>query len=242
MVNPDVSVIITCHNLEAYLNDAIHSVRAQTCQQDIELIVLHDGCDKPLGTSADMTVIGRDKRGVAMRRDEGFRMSAGAHILFLDADDMLAENFLQECFKHIDAADIIYPNWLLWSYWGDKSPQQNAWYNAPTKITASRLYRFNQVVVTALMHRDVYEDIGPFDSTLAMFEDWDLWIRALIHGYRFKRANTHLKYRQRTEGRNRQADEIQLETARVIRQRYASKMQIVKKEMELKKQNCYTCG
>ena len=216
---PTVSVIITCRDLEAYLDEAVDSVKGQTVQP-YEVVLCHDSCEHPKAY-ADITTIIRDKHlGVAKTRDEGVRLAKGEWLLFLDADDMLAENYIQECLKHTDKADIIYPNVLLWCYWGKEAPKPNAWHQAPAMISEKLMLNHNEVVVSSLMRRRVYDDVGGFDPVLPLFEDWQFFLEAMVHGARFARANTYLKYRQRTNSRNRQSENIRQEVIKQIRARY----------------------
>jgi GT2 family glycosyltransferase len=218
---PGISIIITCYNLESYLLEAVESVKAQTLQPQ-EIIVVHDGCKKP-ALIPGTTVLFREKNiGVALSRDEGFHISNHQLILFLDADDVLTENFLQESVETIKTASIAYPSILLWSYWSDK-PKKNEMHYAPTSITKDNLYKFNQVTVTSLMSRDVYEKVGGFDPTLLIWEDWDFFIKALRAGFKFKRTNAYIKYRQRKDSRNHQDDSLKKETYEVIKKRYVKK-------------------
>jgi glycosyltransferase involved in cell wall biosynthesis len=218
MAKHKVSVIIPCHNLHNYLPDAVESVKAQT-YTSIETIVVHDGCSGNIPMVAGgTTIIREENRGVAITRDEGFKMSRGNLILFLDADDTLAENFIEECVRHVDTADIIYGDVLLWSRWGEEALHKNVWHQVDPKITLKKMKAYNHVVVTALMRRAVYETVGPFDGSLPMYEDWDLWIKSLKQGCIFKKANTYMKYRQRNGSRNNQSDEIMRNTNDIIRE------------------------
>ncbi len=217
---PTVSVIITCKDLESYLGDAIESVRSQTVPP-FETIVIHDGCSHATMYEGTQTVFREENRGVAKSRDEGVKLSRGEWLLFLDADDALAENYIEECLKHTEKADIIYPNVLLWSWWGKEAPKRNAWHPAGNTVELKKMLHYNQwLVVSSLMRRRVYEELGGFDPALPVFEDWDFWIRAIIAGHTFKRANTYLKYRQRTNSRNRQNEALRQAVIKQIRARY----------------------
>lgn len=217
---PTVSVIITCRNLEAYLDEAVDSVKGQTVQPS-DIVLVHDACEHPKAY-ADITTVIRDRHlGVAKTRDEGVRLAKGEWLLFLDADDVLAENYLQECLKHTDKADIIYPHILLWCYWGKEAPKPNVWHRAGSKVNPKEMLRSNQwLVISSLIRRKVYEDLGGFDPVLPLYEDWHFFLRAIAHGARFARANTYLKYRQRTNSRNRQNEGIRQEVIKQIRARY----------------------
>lgn len=221
MDKSDISVIISCHNLETYLPEAIASVKQQTIAPR-EIIVVHDGCDKPTATTGTTTLFREDNRGVAQTRHEGVLISKGQQILFLDADDMIPELFFNEMLATLaSGADIAYPDILMWSAWGE-SEYQNAMHWPPKHITFNRLYVNNQIVVTSLMKRKVYEAIGGFDHDLPIYEDWAFWLEAMVRGYVFKKADTYLKYRQRTASRNHQPDELKRETCKAVHEKYIS--------------------
>lgn len=204
-----ISVIITSHpKVERYLEECMQSIRAQTRQPD-EVIVVLDGYEKPY-IFKDTTTIARDEnKGVALSRKQGVEVSNGSHLLFLDGDDTLPEPFLEEMEK-VDA-DIAYPNSLLWSYWSSK-PLKNFMYHSPKRITENAMLRHNRIVVTSLMKREVFDKVGGFDPKLEIFEDYKFFLSAFKKGFKFKKANTYLKYRQRRSSRNRQSDELRKKT------------------------------
>jgi glycosyltransferase involved in cell wall biosynthesis len=94
-MNPLVSIIIPCHNAEAWVGAAIGSALAQTWR-DVEVIAVNDG-----STDASPAVIRRyseprvraldqPNKGASAARNTGLRAAAGEFIQFLDADDLLA--------------------------------------------------------------------------------------------------------------------------------------------------------
>ena len=101
---PDVSVIIPIYNVERWLPACLDSVLAQTFQ-DFEVICVndcsYDGCAAIL---ADYAV--RDPRiriieleqnsGQGIARNVGFKASKGRYAYFLDSDDMIAPETLEE--------------------------------------------------------------------------------------------------------------------------------------------------
>jgi glycosyltransferase involved in cell wall biosynthesis len=217
MTKPSVSVIVTCYPpIEAYVADCIDSIKGQTVQAD-EVILVLDSYDKPMTFPGVTTVVREKNIGVARSRDEGFRLSSGEQILFVDGDDCLPEVFLEECLKV--NADIVYPSSLLWCHWSEK-PKANVYYEAPKLLTWERMMKQNEVLVTSLMKRKVYEAVGGFDPKLPIFEDYAFYLSAFHQGFRFKRANTYLRYRQRQNSRNHQDQEIRRDTYRQITSKY----------------------
>lgn len=217
MVNSDISIILTSHKgVEPYIKETYQSILAQTVKP-LEIIHVVDGYEKPL-TFPNTTTILRDKNlGVATSRDQGVRLSKGKYILFVDGDDVLPETFLEEMLKAIKKGDVAYPDVLLWSFWGDESPLDNVYYEVPHKINLKQLLKQNKVVVTSLMKKEVYTSIGGFNTELKAFEDWEFFVIALHKGYKFCKANTYLKYRQRTQSRNHQSDEVKKQATEEIK-------------------------
>lgn len=93
---PRVSVIMGVYNGEAFLDDAVRSVVAQTCP-DWELVLVDDGSTDGTGALADrwaaadarVRVIHQPNSGKpASARNRGIRDARGEVIAFLDGDDL----------------------------------------------------------------------------------------------------------------------------------------------------------
>lgn len=199
----NLSIIVTnyCKSPQE-IEECFQSIRDQTVQPK-EVIFVDDHSPDPHAYKSALSIILPENRGVAYARDIGVRMSTGKLLLFMDADDKLAPDFIQQCGKHILKADIVYPNML---YFGDV--ERNKLYQSPSRITPKYLMgKTINIPVTSMMWRKVYEKNDGFKN-LPVFEDWDFWLRALCNGYTFKRANTLLWYRQSTKSRNHQSLEL----------------------------------
>ena len=120
-----VSIIIPFHKGEAYLRDCLDSLVAQT-YQNMEVIVISDHAPED-----DLAILSEynnelavnlyrleDKTGVAAARNLGLDMASGDYVYFLDSDDYLYENTIEElvlaALERND--DIIYgkkkPTWF----------------------------------------------------------------------------------------------------------------------------------
>lgn len=99
-LKPDVSVIITMYNSEAFVENAIQSVLQQEPHGlNIEIIVVDDG-----STDRSCQVVEKIKNhtirliqlpanhGQALARNEGFREAKGEWIQFLDSDDRIGHD------------------------------------------------------------------------------------------------------------------------------------------------------
>lgn len=209
MSRANLSIIVTNYNKPPeQLMECMESIKAQTVEP-LEVILVDDCSKDPRAHALATSIILPKNVGVAKARDVGVQMSRGKLLLFVDADDKLAPDFIQQCGKVIaKGADIAYPNMLLF----DGIPRNKLVEN-PSKITGSYLLgRKTSIPVTSMMWRHVYEKLGGFDPKLPIFEDWDFWIRAACNGYTFKRANTLLWYRQNKDSRNHGNQDLKTRT------------------------------
>jgi glycosyltransferase involved in cell wall biosynthesis len=90
MREPRLSVIIPAFNAEAFLAEAIESVRHQS-YRNLEIIVVDDGStDATAGIAArfaGVRVLAQGRGGPSAARNRGLRAADGDLVAFLDADD-----------------------------------------------------------------------------------------------------------------------------------------------------------
>ena len=193
----DLSIIVTSYNKpHEQLIECMDSIKAQTVRPK-EVILVDDCSEDPRAHALATSIILPENVGVAKARDVGVKMSSGRLLLFMDADDKLAPDFIEQCGRVITKADIAYPNVLKFGY-----IERPTLVDSPPEITPEYIVgRKCGLVVTSMMHRFVYEKLGGFRE-LPVYEDWDFWVRAVFNGYTFARANTLLHYRQNLKSRN----------------------------------------
>jgi glycosyltransferase involved in cell wall biosynthesis len=97
---PSVSVVVTCFNYERYVGLCVRSILRQTLQP-LEVIVVNagstDGSAAVLAGFGDrIRVIEQPNSGLVPARNRGFAASRGELVLFIDADDMLHPQALEE--------------------------------------------------------------------------------------------------------------------------------------------------
>jgi glycosyltransferase involved in cell wall biosynthesis len=212
-----ISVIVTCFNLEEYLDECIDSIKQQIRQPD-EIILVHDGCKGTAKAYEGVTTIFVNKNiGVAKARDMAFKISTGDYVVFFDGDDLMPLNYLM--MMAYTEADVVYPNCVVWAGWGN-SGMENEWHEAPNKIDMKRMLKMNEVLMPCLFKRDWYNMVDGFDETLPIFEDYDFWLKILDKGATFKKSNAFMMYRQRTLSRNHQSDEMKREIYKKITEKF----------------------
>lgn len=97
-----ISVIMPVYNVERYLREAIDSIVRQT-YKNLELVLVDDGSTDMSGKICDfyeesderVKVIHQANGGLSAARNIGIRHSKGEYLLFVDGDDYIADNTLQ---------------------------------------------------------------------------------------------------------------------------------------------------
>lgn len=108
------SIIIPVYNVEKYLRDCLDSVLGQTFA-DWEAICVDDGSSD--GSSAVLEdyakndrrikVISQENGGTAKARNTGMEAAQGDYIFFLDSDDWIERNALQNIATRLDGQDVL---------------------------------------------------------------------------------------------------------------------------------------
>ena len=106
MNRPIISVVIPVYNVEAYIERCVNSVRNQTVE-NIEIILIDDGspdqspvlCDQYAEKDRRVRVIHKKNGGLASARNRGITVATGKYIFFLDSDDWLEKDGLQQLYE-----------------------------------------------------------------------------------------------------------------------------------------------
>lgn len=111
-----VSIIVPIYNtLKEYLDECIKSLINQT-YNNIEIILVDDGSQKETADICDsykslddrIIVIHKENEGVSIARNTGLRSATGDWILFVDSDDWLEIDAVENLIKHKSNCDVIY--------------------------------------------------------------------------------------------------------------------------------------
>lgn len=108
MNNPLVTVVVPVYNVEKYLDRCIDSIVNQT-YKNLEIILVDDGspdncpqlCDNWAEKDSRVKVIHKQNAGAGMARNTGIDNSNGSYILFVDSDDYIDLQTIEECILSI---------------------------------------------------------------------------------------------------------------------------------------------
>lgn len=107
-----LSIIIPCYNAEPYIKDLLKALAPQI-RDDIEVVLVDDGSEKPLKTSYKWCKVLRKKNaGVATARNLGIEKTTGEYIAFIDSDDMISEDYIEKILEKVkEGPDLIQLSW-----------------------------------------------------------------------------------------------------------------------------------
>jgi glycosyltransferase involved in cell wall biosynthesis len=116
---PLVSIVISSYNYARYLREAIDSCLQQT-YPEIEVIVVDDGStdESPqiLRSYGDaIRAVFKENRGHASALNLGFRLSKGHIVIFLDSDDALLPDAVEQVVELASNEAVCNVRWQMWT-------------------------------------------------------------------------------------------------------------------------------
>ncbi len=108
MENKLVSIIIPVYKVEEYLDECVQSVIDQT-YKNLEIILVDDGSPDNCGKICDawaekdnrIKVIHKENGGLSDARNAGIDMMRGEYVFFLDSDDYLEKNCIEDLYNYL---------------------------------------------------------------------------------------------------------------------------------------------
>ena len=195
--SPLVSIICLCYNHARFLREALDSVLAQTyanievivvddCSTDGSVLIIEEYLQKHPGLKFIST---GHNRGNTTAFNMGWRASHGDFIIDFATDDVLlpervaqqVEAFgkLEEAYgvMYTDAEYITDEGTHLKYHYKRKPDGSLAAYAPSGDVFADLLGKYIICPPTMMVRRQVFEELGGYDETLA-YEDFDFWVRS----------------------------------------------------------------
>jgi glycosyltransferase involved in cell wall biosynthesis len=193
------------------LGEAVDSVLAQDCGQQIAIVLVNDGC--PLAETHQVCAafahryagkvfyLRRANGGLSAARNTGVRFALGRWasveaIYLLDADNRLHPSALRQAHARMSggaSTGWVYPNMDMFGIGG------NLDYGGAYSLLAHT--QENICEAGSLISRRVFEAGVWFDETMRQgYEDWEFWLQAAARGFRgVHEPRLGLQYRKRAE-------------------------------------------
>lgn len=182
-----VSIVIPIYNVEKYLDRCIESIKSQT-YTDLEIILIDDGskdssgaiCDEHAKYDNRIKVIHKENGGVSAARNTGLSVADGEYIMFVDSDDYIDSNMIEEMVLHLPA-DIVICG-LRWVQPEGKIIRENSFDKNETVQITEFIERYFDIAQDGYIISGPYNKLFckqiineynlKFDENLSIGEDW----------------------------------------------------------------------
>ena len=110
-----ISIIVPVYNVENYLEECLDSIKNQT-YTDIEVILVNDGstdnsqaiCERYCQQDPRFHLINQENQGQSVARNNGVAASTSEFITFVDSDDVIKSDMLQQLMNYMDTGiDVV---------------------------------------------------------------------------------------------------------------------------------------
>lgn len=195
------SILMSAHNAEAYLEKAINSVMAQDWP-DFELLVFNDGSTDMTGdilhklqdSSLCRVFHAAEPIGVSAARNRLLAVATGEYILFLDADDLLADSILKVLAGHLKTGSY---DMLVYDFERFSEKRRE------TVVTDVSFVGMYTAVWNKAFHKQLFVD-NPFPEGVSLGEDTIVSVKARqratlvrrvpVVGYFYRQRNGSLSH------------------------------------------------
>ena len=180
-----ISVITPTYNRARFLPAAVASVLSQTFG-DFELIIVDDGSEdntpdvlKPFLADRRVRYVYQENQGQSHARNLALKQATGDFIAFLDSDDVWAPDKLEKqlaVFRANSEVDIVHGDEATINEQGSVVSLQNM-RRYSGRITRYLLADNSVSITTALVRRRCFDEMGGFDTSVGVADDYELWLR-----------------------------------------------------------------
>ena len=198
---PFISAIIPTYNRERTISRAIESVLAQTLAPQ-EIILIDDGssdktCDiiEKYKDSRIMLIKHQQNLGASAARNTGISKARGQFVAMLDSDDCWMEYKLErqmdfmlseQCYISCTGFEITY---------SDYSEDFKAAIREYPKILTQEHIAYGCYISpgsTLIASKEAFKTVGGYNTAYKRYEDWDLLLKFLKHGYKIGHLQQNL--------------------------------------------------
>ena len=203
----EVSIVITCHNLEQYIEEAVLSALNQNFDLPYEIIVVddlsQDNSRKILRSLQRkhkelQIILNSTNMRAGPSRNEGIKQARGEYIVCLDGDDTIPPDFIGSLHNIISSDRSIGIAYGGFNLFGEQRGTVRC-----QEWNFDKLKRGNLLGCCNMFRRVAWERCGGYKNINPSWEDYELWLNIGAHGYDGAYVpGTYFNYRIRNTGRN----------------------------------------
>lgn len=175
-MSPKVSVIIPIYNTAAYLPQALDSICTQTLKE-LQIILINDGStdnsqeiiEAYAMKDSRIEWISQANAGQGHARNMGLKKAVADYIYFMDSDDILQKDCLEQCFQLCQDEQLDYVTFDAESFDTLTGAREHTAYNRKGSIDSERIWDSKALLKHSLSN-------SSFRSSLCIF----MFKRALL--------------------------------------------------------------
>ncbi len=225
------SVVIPAFNAAAGVGVSLQSLLAQT-HSAWEAIVVDDGSTDDTfavaqafaNTDKRIRVLQQTNEGVSAARNKGLSATNFQWVLFLDAEDYLAEDYFHKMAQKVlsdEALDAVVCGWN--TVYPNGKIEAGSFPPFLTDLFPALAVRCAFVIHACVLRKSLAETVGGFEKELSVCEDWDFWQRIARAGARFGCVKETLAFYRMSQGSlSRNGTAFFSAAIRVLRQGYTT--------------------
>lgn len=193
----DLQIIIPAYNAEKYIKECIQSITSQNLKYSILITIVNDGSTdetdsilksypKAIGEHIRINVIEQINKGYSGARNSAFKIINGKYITFLDSDDVLSQNAINDMLDiaYEKDVDILQGGWYTFSYdnrgkciIGEKVGNNNV-----SGFPWGKLYKYSVLEHFQFPEGYWFEDT-PISFILAAMDWHCVAVKNIVYGY-----------------------------------------------------------
>lgn len=150
---------------------------------------------------------------LAAARNEGVEIIGTDWVIICDADDELDSGYVESMLTAV--GDIRRPS--TYGIYPDGTEE-----DCPSMIPVRDIRVSNYIVIGAMFRREMFLEVGGFDSSLSALEDWDLWLKMVLKGAEVVDVPSAIYRIHVSEGSRNMSTSDHSAAYQVIRARYRS--------------------
>lgn len=206
MKEPLVSVIVCTYNSSKTIIETLESIKSQT-YQNIELVISDDDSKDDSVRICESWAKDNKKRfkrikiikyspntGTSANMNRAYSETQGEWIKGIAADDKLLPNCISDYIAYLDDhpnACIIFS--IVVGFGNMEAANKWPFTNVKRFFDTFDTKQFRIILSTqnflpaasVFLKKKVWEDLGGYDESIPLLEDWPFWVKALKNGYCF---------------------------------------------------------
>ena len=238
-----VSVIMPCYNASQYIGEAIQSVQSQSFI-DWELLIVDDGSTDDsaqivqgyVARDTRIRLIQQSNSGACRARNNGIEHARGEFIKFLDADDLLESNCLQDQVCQIQSLQLNQiPFGDYYNIDKDGKIVSEYKFNKHQELKNDQVFFFFsewRILISAPLHRTcLLRKINGFDESLKRGQESDMHLRLALADVEFV-YRPCITFRYRDHNASTRISEQYHEGTQVLQQFRRQRTQMVEQQLK----------